>query len=258
MTRESAEPGTWVWNTPVGSFRLLPDEVHVWRAVLDREPEDLALLSAALSGDERQRADRFRFESDRRHFLAGRGLLRALLGSYLQRDPASLRFAYGPWGKPSLGDQAGPHGLCFNLAHAGGVALFAVTLQRQIGVDVERINPDLGHEDIAEHFFSPREREALRALPPGQRALAFFACWTRKEAYLKARGEGLSISLDSFDVSLAPGEPAQLLATRDDPSHSRRWTLCELDPGPGYAGALAVEGTGWRLWCGHWPDGPAC
>jgi 4'-phosphopantetheinyl transferase len=127
-----------------------------------------------------------------------------------------------------------------------------VTLGREIGVDLEHIRDNLEGEQLAERFFSPREVAALRALPPELRREAFFHCWTRKEAYIKANGKGLSLPLDQFDVTLRPGEPAALLATLHDPDEARRWSMWSLVPNEGYVGALAVEGHSWRLWCGDW------
>jgi 4'-phosphopantetheinyl transferase len=240
------------WQPRPAQLLLGADEVHVWRAPLDSNDPGLARLAGTLVGDEQERARRYYFEKDRRHFIAGRGLLREILGSYLGWDPARLGFTYGAHGKPSLAEPASP--LCFNVSHSAGLLLVALAWGRQVGVDVERINEELRHAEIAERFFSAHERAALAALPPALREQAFFACWTRKEAYIKARGRGLSIPLASFDVALAPGLPVALLASRDDPRQEGRWSLMELAPGPGYAGALAVEGKGWRLWCGQWPD----
>jgi 4'-phosphopantetheinyl transferase len=237
-------------SAPVGLFpKLEEDEVHVWRVSLQRSEADVIRLRDTLSADEAARADRFHFERDRRHFIAGRGLLRTLLAGYLGRRPAELRFAYGPHGKPLLAE-TGP--LRFNLAHSQGLALIAITLGREVGVDVEWLDRTIRHEEIAQRFFSPREQAALAALPAELRAEAFFLCWTRKEAYLKAHGGGLSVPLDSFDVSLTPGAPAELLEVRGKPVEAGRWSLLALEPGPGYVGAVAAEGRSWRLWCGEW------
>ena len=217
--------------------RLSPDEVHVWSADLDRLPE--AELGEALSADERERARRFRFDRDRRRFTTARGLLRRLLGRYLGRDPAGLRFAYGPRGKPSLGEG---HGLRFNVSHSGGLALLAFAWDRELGVDVEEEREVREAADIARRYFSPREEEELRRLREDQRQAAFFRCWTRKEAFIKATGDGLSRPLDAFDVTLRPGEPARLLRVAGEPEAESRFWLEDLRPAPGFAGALAVEG----------------
>jgi 4'-phosphopantetheinyl transferase len=204
-----------------------------------------------LSPDERARAERFHFARDRDHFIAGRGLLRVILARYLETEPGTLRFEYGRHGKPRLASTAGD-GIRFNVAHSRGLALYAVAVGRELGVDIERIEPRL-EQGIAERFFSPGEIATLRSLPPPVQREAFFACWTRKEAYVKARGEGLTLGLDQFEVSMCPGEPAALLHTASDPDEARRWSLQELAPGPGYAAALAVEGGDWMLQ--RWDEG---
>ena len=231
---------------------LTADDVHVWRVALDVGEAVLARLRETLADDERRRAERFHFEKDRRHFTAGRGALRSILAGYLGRRPQDVRFTYTNYGKPLLADESGM-ALRFNLTHSHGLALLAVALGRDVGVDVERVRDNLEGEQLAERFFSPREVAALLALPPALRREAFFHCWTRKEAYIKANGKGLSLPLDQFDVSLHPDEPAALLATHHDPAEAGRWSMRSLAPGDGFAAALAVEGQSWRLWCGHWP-----
>ncbi|HMF12553.1 MAG TPA: 4'-phosphopantetheinyl transferase superfamily protein, partial [Gemmataceae bacterium] len=228
---------------------LTADDVHVWRISLEIGDTILARLRETLAEDERRRADRYHFEKDRRHFLAGRGSLRAILAHYLERHPQAVRFVYTNYGKPQLTDDTS---LRFNLTHSHGLALLAVTQGREIGVDLERIRDNLEGEQLAERFFSPREVAALRALSPELRREAFFHCWTRKEAYIKANGKGLSLPLDQFDVTLRPGEPAALLATQHAPDEARRWSMRHLVPDEGYVGALVVEGHSWRLWCGDW------
>src|SRR5262249_38196538 len=153
-------------------------------------------------------------------------------------------------GKPALAGQ-GRAGLRFNVAHSEGWALIAVTRGREVGVDLERLRAEVATPEIAARFFSPRECEALQALPGPLRAEAFFRCWTRKEAYLKATGAGLSVALDRFAVTLDPGAPAALVEHRDDPDEVKRWSLRELPAPPGFAAALAVEGPSNGLWCGE-------
>lgn len=246
-------PDTWLF--PSSPLALLPDEVHVWRASLDQPENYVQVLYDILNADERTRADRFHFPHDRRHFIVARGVLRVLLGSYVGREPRQLEFCYSSYGKPSLVDnQVGGRTFQFNLSHSHGMALYAAAWDRRVGVDVEWFRPNFGAEQIAKRYFSPNETAVLRTLPPERRIEAFFTCWTRKEAYIKARGKGLSMELDQFDVSLAPGEPAAVLATRDDPQQASQWALRHLDPGPGYVGAVAVEGHSWQLLCWSWPD----
>jgi 4'-phosphopantetheinyl transferase len=206
-------------------------------------------MLSVLSADEHERAERFRFRKDREHFIAARGLLRILLGRYLDLPPRQLSFSYSPYGKPQLAGVSGGAALRFNVSHSHGIALYAVALGREIGVDVEYIRREVVGESIAEHFFSAREVASLRALPAEMQPQAFFNCWTRKEAFIKAIGEGLSFPLDEFDVSLVPDEPAALLNTRNGPLEAARWSLQALPVDEGYVAALAVEGHEWRLEC---------
>jgi medium-chain acyl-[acyl-carrier-protein] hydrolase len=241
---------TWADITAVPA--LTNDAVHVWRASLERSDDELTALEHTLSADERSRADRFCFPRDRRHYIAGRGILRALLARYLRCDPAALQFHYNPQGKPSLASGV-TDPLRFNVSHSHGVAVYGITRGREIGIDVEQVRGEVAVDQLAERFFSPREVAALRALPASERRDAFFRIWARKEAYLKATGLGLSLPLDCFDVSLVPGEAA-LLATRNDPAEAARWTMRELAVADGFAAAFLVEGNSWRLWCGQWPN----
>ena len=231
---------------------LRSDEVHVWFVELDQLASCMHDLQQTLDGNERVRAERFYFRRDRDHFIVAHGLLRLILSRYLNIEPSDLRFCYSLYGKPMLAKEVDGDRLRFNLSHSHGLALYAVTRARELGIDIERIRPDLAYEQLAARFFSPREVAALRAVPTSHRLGAFFNCWTRKEAYIKARGEGLSFPLDHFDVSLAPGEPATLLSTIGDPLETSRWSLRELDLAPGYTAALAVEGHDWRLKFWQW------
>ncbi len=241
------------WPSPRGSLVLSNDEVHVWRADLDHNPSRMNSLFHTLSEDEQARAERFYFQIDRERFIVARGALREILGVYLNRAAKSVLFCYGPHGKPALAQDPGGNTIHFNMSHSHGVALYAVTRGREIGIDLEFIRESLEVEQLAERFFSQREIATLRGLPVSLRKHAFFLCWTRKEAYIKARGEGLSLPLEQFDVSLIPGEPAALLRTQADPDEIRRWSLQELSVDPGYVSALAVEGRGWSLSCWQWP-----
>jgi 4'-phosphopantetheinyl transferase len=215
----------------------LGNEIHIWTARLDREAQVLHDLEAALSPDERARAERFHFARDRQRFVAARGLLRSLLGKYLCQAPAGLEFSYEPYGKPSLSGANAASGLSFNLAHSAELAVYAISRHRNLGVDVERIKPESAGEDIARRFFSAREVNDLQTLPPESRIQAFFNCWTRKEAYLKATGMGLQTPLDSFSVTLLPGEPAQFLGEAE-----ARWHLAAFRPAEGYAAAVVYDG----------------
>ena len=241
------------WPQPSEHPPLLEDEVHVWLARLNQLEDKTQALFATLTQEELDRAARFHFMKDRLRFIRTRGILRALLARYLKLEAQSLRFDYNAYGKPSLaGLDEQASALRFNLSHAHELALYAFTRGREIGIDVEHVRQDFAGEEIAERFFSAHEVAALRALSPSERVQGFFNCWTRKEAYIKARGEGLSLPLDKFDVSLATGDEVALLAVRDEPQELRRWRLRELMLEDGYAAALAVEGEGWQLRCWEW------
>ena len=242
------------WISPPLGLKLSGSEVHVWRAELVRSQACEERLLATLTGDEQDRANRFHFKHDRSHFINARGILRDILGRYLDTRANDLRFEYTKYGKPSLAREFGGSALSFNLSHSKGVALFAFTIGRDLGIDLEWIRADVADEQIAEHFFSDQEVRALRALDAGEQAEAFFNCWTRKEAYIKAIGEGLSMPLSRFAVSLKPGDTAALLYTGGGSKETSRWKLLELFPGSGFAGAVAVEGHDWQLKCWQWEE----
>ncbi len=246
-----ANPGQ-LWNAPPGDLKLSDNEVHVWRASLEPSLSVIQSLQQILSEDDVIKAHRFYFEKDRHHFIVARGLLRTLLGRYLAVDPGGLRFCYNSYGKPALDLPSDKSRLNFNLSHSHSMVLYAFTLSREVGIDVEYMRPNIEYEQLAASSFSPFENAVFHALPAEIKPQAFFNCWTRKEAYIKARGGGLSIPLDQFDVSLVPGEPAALLSSREDTQETERWLLQELAPGTGYAGALVVEGRGWDPYYWQW------
>jgi len=235
------------WKVPPEHPALPSGEVHVWRASLECERPVLRRLETTLCATETARAARFHFPRDRNYFVAARGILRALLGAYLSKTPDNLRFNYGPQDKPSLEIQDLDCPLNFNLSHSHGLAVYAFALGREVGVDVELIRPEFTGEDIAERYFSSRELTELRALSQDLRAEGFFNCWTRKEAYVKARGEGLQIPLKDFDVSLAPDEPPVL-----ESGDSSRWSLRSFEPAPRYVAAVVAEGRDWQLRKWEW------
>lgn len=243
---------TDVWSFPPKTLKLERDEVHVWRASLDLEASSIQSLRWTLCVEEQQRAERYHFPKDRDRFIVARGLLRAILSFYLGKKPRDLQFVYNQYGKPALSESDNRETLCFNLSHSRGLALYAVTQNRNLGVDLEHIRTDFPCEEIAERFFSPKENAVLRTLPLDMKHKAFFTCWTRKEAYIKATGKGLTLPLDQFDVSLIPKEPAMLLSIAGNHQAACRWSLQELIPDPDYVAALAVEGAGWQLKCWQW------
>lgn len=229
------------WPAPEGTPPLQSDEIHVWRASLEIAAEEVLILGNTLTAEETGRAGRFRFEKDRSRFVAARGILRNLLGRYLNIRPGDVRFVYGQYGKPELSREKGTARICFNVSHSHGLALFAFALNREIGVDIECIQPGPQGDNIAGRFFAPAEIEALGALPPPIRQEAFFTCWTRKEAFLKANGMGISFGLDRVEVSVTPRGPAVLIRIDNSPDEAAQWSLFDLPAGKEYAAALAVK-----------------
>jgi 4'-phosphopantetheinyl transferase len=230
---------------------LPADEVHLWRVDLEAVGAEEARWQQVLAPDESTRAARFHFSRDRQCFVTSRALLRMILAGYLATDPKSLRFARSKNGKPSLGPEHADSGITFNVSHSGGIALFAFARRRDVGVDVERVRHDFDLEAIACRFFSAHEQRQLAAFPAEEKIESFFRCWTRKEAYIKATGDGLSLPLSQFDVSLGPGEKDALLETRLDRLTAGRWLLGDVPAGPGYIAALCAQGRDWKLndWC---------
>ena len=236
-----------LWSPAPTDLKLVDNEVHVWRAQLELPSSQAQELRGTLTDDELDRANRFSFGIDRQRFITARGTLRSILSRYITIDPSHLRFHYNQYGKPSLAPEFSAYLLNFNLSQSGSMALYAITRKMEIGVDVERVRSDFDYEEIGERFFSANEAAILRTLPIEKKLEAFYNCWTRKEAYLKAQGKGLSLPLDNFDVSFAPGEPSIVLITKNGLQESSPWTLRDLKPGIGYVGALAAKGIGCRL-----------
>jgi 4'-phosphopantetheinyl transferase len=231
------------WSPAPSNLRLQDGQIDLWSAWLVQPVTAIADLARVLSPDERDRCARFYFQADQRRYTVSRGALRRILGAYLDTDSHSLRLATTSYGKPYLeGEPA--H---FNVTHSHELALIAVAMQ-PVGVDVEytlrRLND---RDDLAERFFARTEYQQLQSLPVWQRTAAFFNCWTRKEAYIKALGEGLSHPLDRFAVTLGPGEPARFLHINDDPAETAAWSLYAFTPAVDYVAALAAPGTGYRL-----------
>jgi 4'-phosphopantetheinyl transferase len=218
---------------------LKPDEIHIWTCSLDLPPDDVDRLASVLSAEELGRADRFRFERHRSRYRASWGLVRSLLGVYSERPPRELTFVYGPKGKPSLEENAAA--LEFNLSHSADQLMLGIQRGHRLGVDLERLRSVDEWQRIARRSFAPGEVTELEALPEPQRLLGFFNCWTRKEALIKAHGEGVFISLDRFQVSLRPDARPELTLLDGDPTAARDWSLHHLEPAPGYVGALATD-----------------
>ncbi|MEM7726704.1 MAG: 4'-phosphopantetheinyl transferase HetI [Cyanobacteria bacterium P01_A01_bin.45] len=229
------------WLNAPTDLTLVHNDVHVWRIELDIPETELQNLSDILSADEIQRAERFYKEQHRQRFVVGRGILRIILGRYLNLEPQTLEFRYEPTGKPVLADTCGGNKLYFNLSHSQGLALCAVSSDRPLGVDLEYVTPISDVLSLAKQFFSPTEYAVMRSLPPNLKQQTFFRYWTCKEAYLKATGAGLA-QLQQIEVNLSPGEPAKLNTASD-------WSLLEMQPVKNSAAAVAIEGSSLGLKC---------
>jgi 4'-phosphopantetheinyl transferase len=227
-------------------------EVHLWVVSLAVTPEKSSHFQSILSVDEQERAGGFQRIRDAQRYVVARGSLRRLLGAYLAIEPDRVQFAYDAFGKPRLAGPVPLTFLNFSVSHCDDRGLLGFVRGHKIGVDLERVRTEIEVEDLAERYFSPNEFQRLCSLPADQRREAFYCAWTRKEAYLKGRGEGLSYGLDEVEVSLAPGEPAIILVASDDPDVSRRWTVQHLSPAPGYIGAVAVEAANIAFRCLRW------
>jgi len=230
------------WPVPKELPPLASGAVHVWRLRLDLPVADVASLRRVLTDEERERADRFHADRHRQRFIACRAQVRQLLGGYLQEHAERIGFCYGPQGKPALAAPWNNSGIRFNVSNSQDLALCAVVLDRELGVDIEHIREGRDLEGLAERFFAPREVETLRSLPADRRTEAFFDCWTRKEAVLKAVGIGISFPLDRLVVTLTPGEPPRVIELEGPATAENDWWLAHLDPAPQYVGALAARG----------------
>lgn len=234
---------------PRNALNISPnrDDINLWTVALTQSSKTTTTLCSVLSVEERERAARFLRECDRNRFIATRATLRHILSSYVGAAPERLVISCATKGKPYLRDYPSLH---FNVSHSHHIAIIGVTLIGEIGVDVKLIRPIDDRDRIASRFFSSREYAELTRLPAMNREAAFFNCWTRKEAYVKAIGEGLGFALDSFDVSLDPAEPARFLGFRGS-DRACEWSLFHLQPRAGYVGAVALRGPGNRLQCWH-------
>lgn len=234
------------WFPAPKILTVRPGDLHVWRVWCERAGP-LEYFQKVLAADEIQRADRFRVEGARRDFIVTRAILRELLGRYLNLQSDEIRLCYGIHGKPALAGGGKEALIRFNVSHSHGLALLAFGDQREIGVDVEWIKPEYPGKEIAERFFSEQEVFELSTLPPSLISTAFFKCWTRKEAYVKARGGGLQIPLRSFSVCVQDDEQRQI---RDEANNL--WSIYPLQPGDEFAGAAVAAGRDGRVQCWNW------
>ena len=234
---------------------LPPGQIDLWRARLDQQADSLSDLTNLLSPDEQERAARFRLRRDRDRFVLSRGLLRTILSRYLSVGPREIRFSYGLFDKPFLDRRWHESALSFNVAHSREMALYAITSRSTVGVDVEFVEEFPKLEGVARQFFSRRELDGLEKLPENERLLAFFTGWTRKEAYFKALGEGLTRSPTEVELYLEPSRTAEVQAIGGEGGGRRFWRIETVLPAAGYVGAVAAEGDGWRI---RWLDWQAC
>lgn len=250
-----------LWSPPpVGTFYSTPleilsdNDVHVWCADLDQAGSSVQELTAILSEDEQIRAEKFRFAQHRHRFIAARGILRKVLGFYLGIQPSELQFIYSSRGKPALTKTCNAKKLSFNLSHSQGLALYGITYDANIGVDLEYIRPMSDVEKIVGRFFADNESNLFQKIPDHEKLVAFFNAWTGKEAYLKATGEGLAGHLDQIEVSLIPEEPAKLLSIKGNKEAAEGWCLKTLTPATSYVATVAVEGQISSMSCWQWQD----
>lgn len=245
------------WSRPRSVPALRGDCVHLWRVSLEQPVSQLRLLAQTLSPDEMLRAEGFYFERDRNRYIAGRGLLRTVLGAYLGVEPRSLNFRYSSTGKPALLETPGVGALSFNLSHSRELVLIALTRGREIGVDLEYIRPIREIDRVSERVFPGQDNERFRTLSLRAKHTVFFKCWTRKEAYLKACGAGLIQPWAGLEVSMSP-EEIDLSRQVEDPrlpshsSHPSHWSIQTLMVACGYVASLAIEGPNWHLKCWQW------
>jgi 4'-phosphopantetheinyl transferase len=239
------------WPLATAPLSFPTERVDIWRVHLDRSPLDGSLTqgpdTGVLSPDEIARANRFHFEKDRVHFVRCRTALRQLLGEYLGIPASEIQFRYSTNGKPQLEANLNPRALQFNVSHSADLAAIAIGSEHRLGVDLEKIRIDVDVVSLSTRFFSLRERAELQALPEHFRVSAFFACWTRKEAFLKATGEGLSFPLENFSVSVQPDSNPKLEEVNEDSKVGEQWFLADIHVGVDYRAALAIERRHTRL-----------
>jgi len=229
------------WQPAIPKNPIYPNQIHIWRVHLDISKMQRESLMVFLSADEVARARRFHFEIHQKRFIASRGILRQILSHYLRKNPKQIRFEYSYYGKPRLVLESGENAFSFNLSHSGGIALYAISLGRSIGIDIERVNNDVDIKQVSERFYSPGEISSLERTGDNKRNGIFFQYWTRKEAFLKAIGKGVSFPMEQVDVSLQKGMDWSRIVTRTDNLGDHLWLGMDLIPGHNCAAAVVVE-----------------
>lgn len=235
------------WQRPPGTVLLSTEYIDIWRVPLDLPSAQIDKYHAVLSGDELERCDKFKSAKRRREFIIGRGALRTLIGQCLKLDPSALNIVYSEHQKPCLPEAVPGAPATFNLTHSHDLALIALTLERDIGIDIEYLRADVDFRKLARRFFSKQEVQSLESCTDARLTAAFFACWTRKEALLKALGKGIAFGLKEFSVSVDPLDREVDLLTHWDQAEASRWSILNMKPGPDYAAAVAASGGTFKL-----------
>ncbi len=237
------------WEASIPSFDLLPEEVHVWRTSLDLTVETIAELFDSLSEEEKNRSDRMHFEKDRNRFIVSHGVLRHLLGTYLGQNPRDIRFGSTANNKPILAADPDQESVTFNMSHSGDIGLYAIGQGRDLGIDIEQIRDDIQVELLINRFFTKSEIHSLKAIPINKRPKLFFQYWTRKEAFVKSTGEGVSFPLETIDVSSFSLEELSTIFIEGGIPNQLKMHGLDLNLGEGYAAAIATEGKNWKVLC---------
>ena len=231
-----------VFGPPPSDLKLTLNEIHIWSTCVDQPQPEVHGLEKLLSREEKIRAEKFHFERHRMRFIVGRGFLRTILGRYLCVKPGRLQLIHGKNGKPTLAGAYADTGVSFNLSHSKGQALYAITLGREIVVDIEYIHDFSDMEQIADNILSASEKIAFRKLQKQKKLKVFFKCWTRKKAFLKALGTGLSQSMDMIDITTFYGEETAGEKIEVSSDEISKWSIHDIAPIPGFAAAFAVKG----------------